>query len=201
VGVQYGTQNRLNCPNLTVVNRSSDLTGKFSRYTYGLAQSGDIGSSTANQFVYVVPVASETSNFEVAFSTVATITGCNSCPTWPDPLLTLDMEAVSQILDFPFPTQTPVVPTISSVTPSTASAGDQVAIDGQGFYANAVAAVTIGGIAVPTANILPPDGSVPADQQILLLMPSAGILPDTPLPVVVHTVFGISNDDQTITLE
>jgi hypothetical protein len=50
-------------------------------------------------------------------------------------------------------------------------------------------------------NILEPGNNAPADQEIRLLMPSAGIPTNAPLPVVVHTVFGISNDDKTITLQ
>lgn len=198
-GVQYGTQTRVDCPGVEVFNRSSDMIGSFYRYTYDLPQSGDIGSNIANQFVFVVPVFAETS--EVAFSTTATLTGCIGCATWPSPAICLSIGTSTQTLDFPFPTATTEVPNIGSVSPSTVSAGDPVTISGHGFYLNSLAAVTIGGIAVPAANILPPSDSVPADQEIQLLMPSARIPRDTPLPVVVHTVYGISNDDQTITLQ
>lgn len=198
-GVQYGTQNRLDCPDMQVVNRSGDANAEFERDTSGLPPTGFVGSSIANQFVYVVPIADEAT--EVSFKTTANLTGCNGCSNFPDPVLALTMAASSQVVDFPFPTKTPVAPKVSSVTPSTTAAGGIVTIAGEGFYSTALAALTINGIAVPSANILPATGSTPSDQQIQLLMPSAGIPTGTPLPVVVHTVYGISNDDQTITLE
>lgn len=197
-GVQYGTQNRLNCSDLEVRNRSRDTNAEFDRKTIDLPPTGQVGASTANQFVYVVPFDDEKE--EIGFKTTANLTGCKGCSSFPTPQLSLVMDAASQTLDFPFPTTAPVTPKITSVTPGTTPAGGIVTIAGEGFYSTALAALTIDGVAVPTANILPPDGSAPADQQIRLLMPSAGIPENTPLPVVVHTVFGISNDDQTITL-
>ena len=70
-----------------------------------------------------------------------------------------------------------------------------------GRFITALAAVTINGIAVDPANILPPfGGAPPQDQNIVIIMPSAGLPTGIPMPVVIHTVFGVSNDDQTIQL-
>lgn len=191
-GSSYTSQQSEKCPDTLIFNESYGA-GDTGWVSFFRTISGKVTSDTRttyNSATYILPFESEPTT--LSFNT-------SNFSTWGDQpnqsSVGVTLKGSSQTVDFPFPTTEPAAPTVDEVTPSSAEAGKSITLDGENFYANTIVAITLGGISVPQANIEFEDQTA---SSISFFLPSFPPL-DTAVPVIVHTLYGLSDGSQTIT--